>query len=417
MQNYVMNIKHMVLFVGLLSYSFIAQAQKGGIRFQDTSWTSLLSKAKSSDKLIFLDAYASWCGPCKLMKKNIFTLEKVGEVYNRNFINVAIDMEKGEGKKLQARYAIQAYPTFLYINGNGEVVHKTVGKCSEAEFIQNGLDALSPLRNLKYLTTHYDKNRDDFEYINTYLNALKNAFEDSMTNVIALRYLNAQPKSSLSFAGNWHLINDYVRDPTSPVFRYVVAHQKAFDELYSHSLVEKKIYDTYLAWPRKYITYPDKGSPRLDKEGFTHFLKQVQQSSYNKKAEIIAKGKLSIYFGLREWGNYAKTVNQMLKDHIIPMSPEGAEWLYSYANKVNMFSKDKAVLSAATEWTKIITGNISHIAPSDKVVYLDLYATLLEKKGEKTKALAVRKQINKKKLTEAKMNAPFQSLQAPKSNN
>jgi uncharacterized protein YyaL (SSP411 family) len=57
-------------------------------------------KAKKENKLIFVDAYASWCGPCKLMVKNIFPLKTVGDYYNSHFINAKIDMEKGEGIEL-----------------------------------------------------------------------------------------------------------------------------------------------------------------------------------------------------------------------------------------------------------------------------------------------------------------------------
>ena len=47
--------------------------------------------------MIFLDAYASWCGPCKMLQKNVFTKKAVGDFYNSKFINVKMDMEKGEG--------------------------------------------------------------------------------------------------------------------------------------------------------------------------------------------------------------------------------------------------------------------------------------------------------------------------------
>ena len=44
-----------------------------GIKFFQGSWSDALKKSDKSDKLIFLDAYAAWCGPCKMMAKNTFT--------------------------------------------------------------------------------------------------------------------------------------------------------------------------------------------------------------------------------------------------------------------------------------------------------------------------------------------------------
>ena len=63
------------------------------IKFEESSFASILAKAKAEKKLVFMDAYASWCGPCKLMEKNVFTDKNVADFYNKNFVNARIDME------------------------------------------------------------------------------------------------------------------------------------------------------------------------------------------------------------------------------------------------------------------------------------------------------------------------------------
>jgi thioredoxin 1 len=103
-----------------------ANAEKG-IQFTEGSWASLLKKAKRENKLIFLDAYTTWCGPCKQLQKNVFTREDVAGVFNGNFINVKIDMEAGEGPSLARRYPIEGYPTLFFINGKGKVVKQLLG--------------------------------------------------------------------------------------------------------------------------------------------------------------------------------------------------------------------------------------------------------------------------------------------------
>lgn len=110
----------------------------GGIQFTEASWKEILKKAKAEKKVIFLDAYASWCQPCKMLQKNVFTKKSVGEFYNSKFINVKMDMEKGEGPALSQVYPLEAYPTLLFIDGNGRVLKKVLGYQSPESLIAIG---------------------------------------------------------------------------------------------------------------------------------------------------------------------------------------------------------------------------------------------------------------------------------------
>ncbi|GAB3503541.1 thioredoxin family protein [Spirosoma knui] len=109
-----------------------------GIQFTDASWREILKKAKAEKKVIFLDAYASWCQPCKMLQKNVFTKKNVGDFYNSKFINVKMDMEKGEGPALSQVYPLEAYPTLLFIDGNGRVLKKVLGYQSPESLIAIG---------------------------------------------------------------------------------------------------------------------------------------------------------------------------------------------------------------------------------------------------------------------------------------
>jgi thioredoxin 1 len=109
-----------------------------GIQFTNARWAEVLKKAKAEKKVIFLDAYASWCGPCKLLQKNVFTQKTVGDYFNKRFINVKMDMEKGEGPALSEVYPLEAYPTLLFINSNGRVVKKAIGYMNAADLIAMG---------------------------------------------------------------------------------------------------------------------------------------------------------------------------------------------------------------------------------------------------------------------------------------
>lgn len=146
------------LFIGAMT---LAQ----GIKFEDTNFSSILAKAKKENKLIFVDAYASWCGPCKLMVKNVFPQKAVGDYYNSNFVNAKIDMEKGEGVDLAKKYNVKAFPTYLFIDGNGEVVHRTLGYVEEKDFIQFAKDAGDPAKRLGTLKQKFEAGEKDPEFL------------------------------------------------------------------------------------------------------------------------------------------------------------------------------------------------------------------------------------------------------------
>jgi len=120
-----------------------SDAKEVGIQFFSGTWQEALAEAKEEKKIIFLDAYASWCGPCKLMSANTFTDASVGEFFNKNFISYKMDMEKhADGPRLSRKYALKAYPTLYFINGDENLVHEALGYMKPQELIAVGEIAL-----------------------------------------------------------------------------------------------------------------------------------------------------------------------------------------------------------------------------------------------------------------------------------
>ena len=109
-----------------------------GIQFIEADWSKALAEAKKQHKLIFLDAYTSWCGPCKLLKKNTFPDKAAGEYFNKTFINVAVDLEKGQGPALTKKYGVNAFPTLIIADENGNLVTFTRGYLNPGDLIEFG---------------------------------------------------------------------------------------------------------------------------------------------------------------------------------------------------------------------------------------------------------------------------------------
>ena len=176
----------------LLCFLLLASFAFAGIKFEEKlTWKQIKEKAKRENKMIFFDAYASWCGPCKYMEKSIYTDEKVAAYFNNNFINVKTDMEVGEGTVLQEEFGVTAFPTFLFFSPEGKMLHKSVGAMDTIEFISLGKNATNPskqyytlkIKALKGLLTD-----DDFKIWATLAIELK----DNEATKVILSYLNAK---------------------------------------------------------------------------------------------------------------------------------------------------------------------------------------------------------------------------------
>ena len=115
---------------------------KPGIQFIEEDWAQALKTAKDKGKLIFIDIYATWCGPCKMLKQYTFTDSSVGEFFNKNFVNVSIDGEKGVGPELAQQYAIEGYPTLIVADETGKPVLITAGYIPSDVLMQFANEAL-----------------------------------------------------------------------------------------------------------------------------------------------------------------------------------------------------------------------------------------------------------------------------------
>lgn len=118
-------------------------APKKGITFFKGSWQEAKAHAREKGQPIFVDAYASWCAPCKMMEKRVFTRSSVGHFYNENFVNVKFDMEKGKGPDFRENYDVSAYPTLLFFNSEGKVVYRKRGALGPDGLVRLGKQALA----------------------------------------------------------------------------------------------------------------------------------------------------------------------------------------------------------------------------------------------------------------------------------
>ncbi|MCO6479587.1 MAG: thioredoxin family protein, partial [Phaeodactylibacter sp.] len=157
----------------------------------DGNWETVLKMARESGKPVFVDAYTEWCGPCKWMAAHVFTREDVGYFYNQNFINVKMDMEHGEGLLFARAYDVSRYPTFLFIDAEGDMLHRGLGRMSATQFLELGAAALDSTRQVGTLERAYRAGGRSPQMMRAYARALHKAgYGDPAA--IALEYLEEQ---------------------------------------------------------------------------------------------------------------------------------------------------------------------------------------------------------------------------------
>lgn len=158
-----------LLFI-LTVFVISAPLRAEGIAFFHGTWKETLAKAKAENKLVFVDFYTQWCGPCLNMAQTVFVLPEVGAFYNTNFVSAKIDTENGEGIELAKKYGVRSFPTYMFIDPATEnAVHRSSSRQTEEQFIATGKAALIPTRRSFYLIEEYNKGNREPQLLMDYI--------------------------------------------------------------------------------------------------------------------------------------------------------------------------------------------------------------------------------------------------------
>ena len=134
--------------------SEISQTTKvpDGIQFnKEAKFETFLATAKSENKLVFVEFYADWCTPCKMMEQQVFSDKSIGDFFNKKFVNVKVDSEKGNGPDLAAIFEVTALPTLLFLDEIGRVVERREGAAFHKDLMNMAENALSQKESMTYI--------------------------------------------------------------------------------------------------------------------------------------------------------------------------------------------------------------------------------------------------------------------------
>jgi thioredoxin-related protein len=433
-------MKKQLLIIPALFFSILVFSQ--GIEFEQGTWKEVLAKAEQTHKPIFVDVYTAWCGPCKMMSKQIFPLQEVGKVYNANFICYQLDAEKGEGIEIARKYQVEAYPTYLFIKANGALFSKVTGYMKSENFIEVSKSALAEMNDLKPMEEwdkEYLQKKNDPKFILDYINKrtklgfsnaslfdeyLKLIPEEERTSEIVVKiymkearqmkvnsfaYENLK-KNKIKFLTklavdsylNDAILNTVHEAAKSKNEKLLETAISAYDQLAKTptSKYKDEIYMEYYqitGETGKYVKYASsfcnnelmKLSPdsifSKDKEMFQNFEKMIVSPEVlalldSAQIDMINESKASIAHYERD--KVSKSLNEVA---------------WQIFEKVS----DVKVLKDALSWSK----RSLELIPNNSM-YLDTYANLLYKLGRKKEAISKEKEAltysNKENLDESK---------------
>lgn len=335
-------MKRILIILCSLTTLCVSAQQQTGIRFETDSLSILITKAQQEHKLVFLDAYTSWCRPCKWMNENIFTNDTVGKFYNSHFINVQIDMEKGEGVEIAKWYGVQCYPLYLFIDGTGTVVHRVSGAYPVQQFIKFGETALDSNKRYSAFEKMYASGTMSTQDLIRYVR-MREAGCIQNKDLIA-EYEQTFSENDLISPSAWVLLNTAISSKDSRLFQYMCTHRNTFDAKYTIDSVDRVIERIYLN-----ALYRSMGYSNPDTVAYKVMRNEVQALDMPIADKILQKGDLQLYLATQNWNRYCPSVIAYMDQY---GNEESYTNLNNYAWHVYEHCQNKEHLIKALSWVR-----------------------------------------------------------------
>lgn len=372
-------MKNLLLAITLL-FSFSAKTQNRQITFETGDLASVFAKAKKENKLIFVDAMTTWCGPCKQMAKHVFTNDTVADYFNANFVSYKFDMEKGEGIDFAKKYNVSCYPNMMFIDANGSVVHRVAGSMPTAQFIDFAKMTKTPEKAFGALRTKYESAPLTESNVVSYIDLLMGCCLDPSPK--ALSYIASVKEEDLLKRNNWIVMRDFVYDHESREVKYFLKNQSTFEAKFGKDTIAEKLQQLGKSYFSKYTR-----AKEFDAAGYEKAKKEFTSLKWPDTDNILFESDMEAYRRFNKAKYYELAAADFQKHN-----NNNAVALNSMAWDFYEQVSDKTLLKSAISMAK----RASELSP-DYAIF-DTYAAVLYKAGELKEAeIMANKAIEKAK--------------------
>lgn len=435
-------MKWLIWLICCWPVAIIAQETKGIRWTEGLSWEEVKAKAKEENKYIFLDCYATWCGPCKWMDKQVYPLDSVGDYFNDKFISVKVQMDvtkndkedvitwRKDAEQIRTQYRVEGFPAFLFFSPKGVLVHKFIGAQEPDDFLATARMATTPGR--VYVDPHekYIRLGEDFlkgkippDSAFAIHETLRGLGESKMAQEVEgslYKFLASKPVGSLFTPARLKFMALNTTKSTDRWFPVFSKHRKKVnrvmkDDNYSERLVQGIILNTVVTpflkmnMTGRMMANPDVVGLEEKKEADWVGLRKELQKQFN--AYYIERVMLATRF---TWYQLHRNIPAFSTTYLRFLDRYGIDshdWTsplminnFSY-NIFFMEVSDKATLRKAIRAMKLV------IEKQPFYNNLDTYASLLYKAGDKEKAIQWEKlAFEKARESKSPDTAFFQSV-------
>ena len=277
----------------LLVFSLEASAQ--GITFLDNRpMAEVLSQAKKEGKMIFVDCYTTWCGPCKVLAAKVFPQKEAGDFFNPRFVSLKLDMEKGEGPEMGKKWDVGAYPTLVFINSDGEVLFQLVG-ARDGKHLVDTVAYLLEHNKPSETALRYKKGERTSQLVMDYIRELQKNRKNRTAEAVATAFVNNHQQTLLSDSLAQQILSRYVQDPHNEGFLYAYQHREQLPAAVLEQLEAK-----WKMFTKSYYIMGDGDGLSIDEKGMQSYYEFMLSHGVAKAKEYYMQYKLPASFIMKD---------------------------------------------------------------------------------------------------------------------